>query len=217
MLISLNIDGSVAYANQKVSDLLGYTKEELKSEDKKVRKSALSTLSQLSKTLQLTMLQPALNAISEAVNYKKRLKAIEQFYATLIKITTLTPPSGQPHSPKGSTKNSVPPYNKFDAEPYNYHKVAKELSLPKKLIHSLLKDFVTGTKRDILRMKQHLTQGESSEVKQIIHSLKGAANNLRLHTISHILSTINQSTSLSDTTKNLKQLKKQIDLLQKQL
>jgi PAS domain S-box-containing protein len=29
MLISLNIDGSVAYANQKVSDLLGYTKEEL--------------------------------------------------------------------------------------------------------------------------------------------------------------------------------------------
>jgi len=91
-------------------------------------------------------------------------------------------------------------------EDFDYDAIVNDIGLDKEIIDDLVIGFIEESLQDIDSIKSMLERDDYKGLKSITHSVRGAAENLRLRTLAGILSDIEKSIRLKDNDDIIKEL-----------
>ena len=98
----------------------------------------------------------------------------------------------------------------------NYSVLAKELGLEEEEFLELVRLFAEVSTDDLARLESSLRMGNSEQVREAAHSIKGAALNLGLNDISEIARIVEDKAredSLEGVAEAVKEIRMKLDLL----
>ncbi len=99
----------------------------------------------------------------------------------------------------------------------DFEEIAKSLNLPKELIIEFIKDFLEQTKEHLKIFIDEYNKKDLEEIHNIAHMLKGAANNLRLNSISETLAKLQSEKNFDEISSLIKIFASQIKGLEEML
>jgi len=92
---------------------------------------------------------------------------------------------------------------------YDKNEVAKEMELPIEFMDELLNELFKGIYSDLKKINIALKDQNDDDVKFLLHTIKGAAANLRLNILADFIRDIENNSVLDDNL--LKQIKDIVD------
>jgi HPt (histidine-containing phosphotransfer) domain-containing protein len=78
--------------------------------------------------------------------------------------------------------------------------VAKELGIDEALLELLIESFKSEADKEFNQLREAVSNGDEQTIRSLAHSIKGAASNLRFHTITAITATIESNPASVDVT-----------------